>query len=160
MAAGEVEVFDEASTRAALTKAREQAGVDVADARLVRLGENAVFQVGENVVARVGRSHAELASVERSIRVAPWLEAEDFPAVRTLDVDQPVDAGGHLVTFWCSLGDADRYGTAAQLGSLLRRLHGVALPAELGLPALDPFERTRRRIETAQISGPFIAAAQ
>jgi Ser/Thr protein kinase RdoA (MazF antagonist) len=143
--------FGEDIARRALIAAGEQAGVAVDDIELMRLGENAVFRVGRDVVARVARPHTNTAELQRLVDVARWLEREQLPAVRALDVEQPVRADGLAVTFWRSLGDETRYGSARDLGRLLRRLHALAAPVDLQLPAMQPFDRAERRIRTVPI---------
>jgi hypothetical protein len=60
--------------------------------------------------------------MERVVRVARWLESEDFPATRALGgVTQPLAAGGRAVTFWVSVQEGEEYGTVAELADLLRR---------------------------------------
>jgi aminoglycoside phosphotransferase len=137
--------------RRALVAAGAQAGVPVDDVRLLRLGENAVFRVGADVVARVARPHADERELRRLVEVARWLERKHLPAVRVLDVGQPVHADGLLVTFWASLGDDAPYGTAPDLARLLRRLHQLHSPKGLPLPQLDVFGRAERRLGTVPI---------
>lgn len=78
-----------------------------------------------------------------------WLADVDVPAIRALDVEQPIVAGGRVVTFWESASDQVDYGTVAELAVLLRRLHALIPPAVLELPRVAPFERARQRIEVA-----------
>jgi aminoglycoside phosphotransferase len=125
-------------------------GLGPADAKLVRLGENAVFLLGRrDVVARVGRRADRLKKATRTVAVSRWLAAEEIPAIHALDVDQPVVADGRVVTFWESVGDRPEYGSVVELAELLRRLHTLAAPTEIELPTVAPFEHTRQRIDAA-----------
>jgi len=125
-------------------------GIDATDAELVRLGENAVFRVPRrDLVARVGRGADRLTRAARTVAVARWLAVEGVPAIRALDVDQPVVADGRVVTFWESIDDRPEYGSVVELAELLRRLHGLSAPAGIDLPPVAPFEHTRERINRA-----------
>jgi aminoglycoside phosphotransferase (APT) family kinase protein len=57
---------------------------------------------------------------------------------------------GHPVTFWRLIEDAGRPATYGELGAVLRDLHSLAPPDDLGLPAFDAFGRADRRIEVAE----------
>jgi aminoglycoside phosphotransferase (APT) family kinase protein len=141
-------VFGADRAQRALITAGEQVGVAVSDVQLVRLGENAVFRIGRDVVVRVARPHAD---VERLVDVSRWLEREQLQAVRALDVEQPVRADGLAVTFWWSLGNETRYGSARDLGQLLRHLHTLPASADLQLTAVELFDRAELRIRTVPI---------
>ena len=77
------------------------------------------------------------------------MASEGVPAVRALDVDQPVSAEGRIVTFWESANDEPAYGTAPEVGALLRQLHKLSAPESLQLPPVAPFDRAWYRIEHA-----------
>jgi aminoglycoside phosphotransferase len=151
--ADDVVPFDESSTRAALDAASKSVGLDARGAELIRLGENGVFRLrADNVVARVGRSAAKAPIAERQLAVARWLAANEIPAIRALDVAQPVIALERVVTFWESADDEVRYGTAGDLGLILRRLHELPTPNDFELPKLTPFETARARIGVVPIA--------
>ena len=64
-----------------------------------------------------------------SVQVTGWLHAQDFPAVRPLDIAQPVEAHGYLVTFWHYVAaTGPPWEDVESLGRLLRRLHGLGDP--------------------------------
>jgi hypothetical protein len=65
-------------------------------ARLIRLGENALFHLpGPNVVVRVARSMAYWEDAGREVAVARWLASQGFPAARAYaSVAQPAEAAG------------------------------------------------------------------
>jgi len=153
MAASTQEPFEERSARAALEEACAVAGLDPASAELIRLGENAVFRLrSQDVVARIGRSADMVRTVERQLAVSRWLAENDVPAIRALDVAQPVIVRGRVVAFWESADDDVRYGSTAELGWILRRLHGLSQPPGLRLPTLAPFTTARARIAVVPIS--------
>src|SRR5690242_8784717 len=90
--------FTERSARAALADASTAVGLDSSGAELIRLGENAVFRLASrDVVARVGRSAGRAADVSRQLAVARWLMRNGVPAIRAIDVEQPVVARGRIV---------------------------------------------------------------
>lgn len=142
--------LDEDRACSAARAAAADAGIALDRMRLLRLGTNAVFVSGE-VLVRVASAAASLASVTRSVDVARWLAHAGVPAVELLDVTQPVQADGLLVTFWRYLGADDRYGTTTDLARLLRRLHALEAPAALNLPDFDPFERSAARLADAAV---------
>jgi Ser/Thr protein kinase RdoA (MazF antagonist) len=139
--------LDPKNARAALNEACSLIGLDPTDAELIRLGENAVFRLRTSpVVARVARDPSQLADADRLVRVARWLADSDVPAVRALDVEQPIRVAARVVTLWESVSDSVEYGTTAELGQLLRRLHALAAPADISLPLLEPFARAEARL--------------
>jgi aminoglycoside phosphotransferase (APT) family kinase protein len=142
--------MDQVNAQAALEAACYVAGLDATGAELIRLGSNATFRLrGRPVVARVGRAANRLAEARREVAVSRWLAHEDVPAIRALDVEQPVVADGRVVTFWESASDQVEYGTVGELAVLLRRLHSLTSPADLELPSVAPFGRARQRIQAA-----------
>jgi hypothetical protein len=89
----------------ALEQACTVVGLDPNGARLLRLGSNAVYHLKTPVIARISRLGTDAAVARRSVAVGRWLESVDYPAVRAIDVDQPVIADGYVVTFWHSVSD-------------------------------------------------------
>lgn len=131
----------------ALTKACAVAGLDSGGARLLRLGSNAVYRLKDPVVVRISRPGADFEHVRRTVAVARWLESAGYPAVRVVDVDQPVIVGGYVVTFWRALSDdGDQYASTAEIAEVLARLHRLVAPEELRLPPLEPFASAAGRI--------------
>jgi aminoglycoside phosphotransferase len=123
-------------------------GLDVGGACLLRLGSNAVYRLQAPIVARISRPGTDLDLVRRSVAVARWLESADYPAVRVIDVDQPLIACGHVVTFWRAISDdGDQYASTPEIAAILARLHQLTAPEDLRLPALDPFANAARRID-------------
>jgi Phosphotransferase enzyme family len=103
---------------------------------------------------RIARATDYLRDAESEVAVARWLESAGFPAVRLAGpADQPVVAGGRVVTFWAMVSEGQVYGTVADLGWLLRRLHDLEPPPSLGLPELRPFAGAEERISRAGLGG-------
>ena len=123
----------------ALRTAGAQVGLSTDGAQLIRLGSNAVFRVPGNVIARVARSADTLENTQKQIDVAGWLEAQSFPAVRALDVRQPIVAENRVVTFWRSVSDDEVYAPIGDVADLIHRLHALAEPRDIQLPPLHPF---------------------
>jgi len=139
--------FTASTTRLTLARACREVGLDDHDVRLLRLGEHAMFRLAEPIVVRIGRSVAYEPDARREVAVARWLEAEDYPAVRALPVNQPLVIDERIVTFWRAVGDGEIYGTPPEVARLLVRLHALTPPASIGLQPLRPFARAERRIE-------------
>lgn len=126
--------FTEARARGVLAAAGRPDAA--ADARLLALGENAVFALEGGPVIRVGRSADLLERAARELRVARWLEAAGVPAVRAAAPEaQLVD--GHPVTYWQRLPEAVRPAAPADLAALLRLVHALPEP---------PFALPRREL--------------
>ncbi|MBD0691236.1 phosphotransferase enzyme family protein [Streptomyces sp. CBMA123] len=124
--------FDEGRARLLLTQACETAGLPEPDgARLLALGENAVFDLGDPaVVAKVGRGPALSDRAQRELAFAHWLAGQGLPVVRPYEAvaPGPQSAHGHPVTFWHRLAPAVRPARPADLAPLLRTLHALPLP--------------------------------
>ncbi|MGW5326503.1 phosphotransferase enzyme family protein [Streptomyces sp. NPDC004014] len=122
--------MDEARARDVLGAAKVLPG-PAGDARLLALGENAVFAAGELVV-KVGRDAELLDRARRELAIATWLAGADVPAVRAAE-PEPLLVEGHPVTVWHRLPDAVRPAEPRDLARLLRTVHeldapGFALP--------------------------------
>lgn len=105
-------------------------------ARLIALGENAVFEVdGRSVVAKVGRGADLLARAEREVRAAGWLAERGVPAVRAAEPSARLVAG-HPVTYWERLPQPVRPAGPRDLAELLRVVHALPRPG-FPLPRRD-----------------------
>lgn len=129
------------------------AGLDSGDARLMRLGENALFRLpAAGVVVRIARTMDYWDDAVKEVNVAHWLADNHFPAAEAVDFGQPVKAAGRPVTFWQFIdgrpGDERDIGT---LGTVLRRLHSTPPPTRFTLPPEDILERVKPRILSAPI---------
>lgn len=133
------EALTEENARRALTAACQRAGLPAVGAELIRIGSNAVFRVDGTTVARVAPSTGHQANAQKQIDVARWLARVDYPAVRALDVPQPLEADGRIVTFWESVAPDTRYAPIGDVARLIRTLHDLDAPSGLNLPMLHPF---------------------
>ncbi|WP_179203303.1 phosphotransferase, partial [Streptomyces griseiscabiei] len=119
------------------TRAREvlaAAGVlptAAGEARLLALGENAVFAAGDLVV-KVGRDAGLLDRARRELTVAGWLAEADVPAVRAAGPEALL-VEGHPVTVWHRLPDSVRPAGARDVAELLRLVHALPAP-DFALP--------------------------
>ncbi|MEU9981604.1 aminoglycoside phosphotransferase family protein [Streptomyces sp. NPDC050856] len=113
--------MDEARARQVLAAAGLGDG-----ARLLALGENAVFAV-RDLVVKVGRDAELLERAGREVAVASWLAEAGVPAVRAAE-PKPLLVDGHPVTVWHRLPDAVRPGEPRDLAPLLRRIHSLPEP--------------------------------
>jgi Ser/Thr protein kinase RdoA (MazF antagonist) len=145
------EVMAEAEALAMLGQACAAVGLSADGARLLRLGSNAVYRLTGPVVARIAYADTDAEAARRTVEVARWLESVDYPAVRALDLDQPVIIDGHPVTFWEALSDTgDEYATIDQVADVIARLHKLTAPEGLILPVLEPFGNAKGRIAESQ----------
>lgn len=146
-ASTEPEATAEAEALTLLGQACKTAGLDPANARLMRLGSNAVYRLASPVVARIAYTGTDTEAARRTVDVARWLASVGYPAVRAVDLDQPVIIDGHPVTFWEALSDTgDDYATIDQVADVIARLHKLAPPEGLDLPVLEPFADAGPRI--------------
>ncbi|MET9507898.1 aminoglycoside phosphotransferase family protein [Streptomyces flavidovirens] len=115
-------------TRARKVLATAGLPASAADAKLLALGENAVFAVGAMVV-KVGRRDPELvARAERELAVAAWLASSGVPAVRAAE-PKPCVVDGHPVTLWDRLPEPVRPAGPQDLAALLRLVHALPVPS-------------------------------
>ncbi|MEV5886114.1 aminoglycoside phosphotransferase family protein [Streptomyces sp. NPDC052020] len=125
--------MDEARARDVLAAAGVLPGA-AREARLLALGENAVFAAGDLVV-KVGRDAELLERARRELAVAVWLEEAGVPAVRAAE-RKALLAEGHPVTVWHRLPDPVRPAEPRDLAGLLRIVHALPSPS-FGLPPRD-----------------------
>ncbi|MFE0809085.1 phosphotransferase enzyme family protein [Streptomyces sp. NPDC058794] len=122
--------MDEARAREVLAEAGVLPG-PAREARLLALGENAVFAAGDLAV-KVGRDAELLDRARRELAVAVWLEEAGVPAVRAADPTALV-VDGHPVTVWRRLPDPVRPAEPRDVAVLLRLVHELPSPS-FGLP--------------------------
>ncbi|GAA3294070.1 phosphotransferase enzyme family protein [Streptomyces cinereospinus] len=125
--------MDEARARDVLAAAGVLSG-PARDARLLALGENAVFAAGDLVV-KVGRDAELLDRARRELAVALWLADTGVPAVRAAGPDALL-VEGHPVTVWHRLPDPVRPAEPRDLAGLLRLVHALPSPS-FDLPSRD-----------------------
>ncbi|MEV6958003.1 aminoglycoside phosphotransferase family protein [Streptomyces sp. NPDC051207] len=117
--------MDEARARDVLAAADVLPGA-ARDARLLALGENAVFAAGDLVV-KVGRDAELLHRARRELAVAGWLAETGVPAVRAARPEALL-VEGHPVTVWHRLPDPVRPAEPRDLAELLRLVHALPFP--------------------------------
>ncbi|MER7232936.1 aminoglycoside phosphotransferase family protein [Streptomyces olivaceus] len=118
--------MDEARAREVLAAAGVLPG-PAREARLLALGENAVFTAGDLVV-KVGRDAELLERARRELAVAVWLAEAGVPAVRAAD-PTALSVDGHPVTVWRRLPDPVRPAEPRDVAALLRLVHELPLPS-------------------------------
>ncbi|WP_406123116.1 aminoglycoside phosphotransferase family protein [Streptomyces canus] len=96
-------------------------------ARLLALGENAVFAAGDLVV-KVGRDAELLDRARRELDIALWLAEAGVPAVRAAEPKARL-VEGHPVTLWHRLPDAVRPAEPRDLAELLWVVHALPKPS-------------------------------
>ncbi|MFE9997633.1 phosphotransferase enzyme family protein [Streptomyces avermitilis] len=118
--------MDEARARDVLATASVLPG-PARDARLLALGENAVFAAGDLVV-KVGRDAELLDRARRELEIAHWLADTGVPAVRAAEPEARL-VDGHPVTVWHRLPDPVRPAEPRDLAELLRVVHALPSPS-------------------------------
>ena len=137
--------MDEATAREVLTAAGVLPG-PAEDARLLALGENAVFAAGDLVV-KVGRDAELLDRARRELAIADWLAETGVPAVRAA-APEALLVDGHPVTVWHRLPDAVRPAEPRDLAALLRIVHALPSPS-FELPRRDLLSGVERWLRLA-----------
>lgn len=146
--------FSATAARGVLAAACEMTGLGDSDARLLRLGENALFYLpAKSVVVRIARTMDYWDDALNEVAVSRWLADSQFPAAQVSKVAQPISVSGHPVTFWQYIEgrEGDREDIAL-LGRLLRRLHQLPRPTTFSLPDENILGRVRTRIDGATVS--------
>ncbi|WP_326824523.1 phosphotransferase family protein [Streptosporangium sp. NBC_01756] len=136
----------------ALGHACREVGLDGAGPVLLRDFAGTVYHLpAQGVVVRLAQAATpgRFDRLATSVRVTRWLAEQGFPAVRPLNVKQPVVAEGFLASFWRHEEHIGPLPDPAQLGPLLRRLHDLP-PVPFELPAHDPFGAVRQAILAGQ----------
>ncbi|MGC0385794.1 phosphotransferase enzyme family protein [Streptomyces sp. SAI-129] len=123
--------MDEARAREVLAAAGVLPG-PASQARLLALGENAVFAAGDLAV-KVGRDAELLGRARRELAVALWLEEAGVPAVRAAE-PTALSVDGHPVTVWRRLPEPVRPTEPRDVAALLRLVHELPLPSSFELP--------------------------
>ncbi|MFF0161361.1 phosphotransferase enzyme family protein [Streptomyces sp. NPDC005263] len=137
--------MDEARARDVLAAAGVLPG-RAGDARLLALGENAVFAAGDLVV-KVGRDAELLDRARRELAVAVWLAEQDVPAVRAAG-PEALSVEGHPVTVWHRLPEPVRPAEPRDLAELLRVVHALPAPS-FELPPRDLLDGVERWLRLA-----------
>jgi aminoglycoside phosphotransferase len=136
----------------ALADAAQRSGLDATGATLIRLYSTAVYHLpAATAVARIAApaSPQLVSRLATSVTITRWLTESGFPSVEPLPVEQPVTAHGCAVTFWRYLPQHSRPPSVAELGTLLRSLHGLGSPP-CPLPDYEPLRSFRAAIQASQ----------
>jgi len=144
-----------AAAEAALQDTAQRSGLDNRGARLIRLFATAVYRLpAADAVARIAlaTSPDSVARLDTSVQVTRWLTGIAFPCVEPLPVEQPVTSHGCAVTFWRYLPQDGPEPGPADLGRLLRELHGLGSPP-VALLAYRPLVSARRAIASSHAIG-------
>lgn len=146
--------FTETAMRHSLERITAQLHVDAAEASLMRLTNNAVFALpSAGLVIRITRTHRLQARVHKVAALGRWFRAVDAPTIRLAsNIDQPVVDGDLLATVWQYVPFTYPDPDATDLGLVLRRFQGLALPP-IDLPRWDPIGDARARIADAEALG-------
>jgi Ser/Thr protein kinase RdoA (MazF antagonist) len=139
--------FSSSAVLPTLRAACEEAGLESNGAELLRLGENAIYQLASApVVVRIARSADRLRRVEKELCVARWLAGAEVPAVRVCEqIDQPLLVHDHPVSFWQTVTGGDPVPTHADLARLLAAFHGLGdCPCDLA--GFDPLRTSESRL--------------
>lgn len=140
-----------AAAEAALRYAAGRSGLDARGARLIRLFATAVYHLpAADAVARIApvTSPDSVARLATSVQVTRWLTEIGFPSVEPLPVEQPVTGNDCVVTFWRYLPQDGPEPVPADLGRLLRRLHGLGQPP-VAFRGYQPLVSARRAIASS-----------
>jgi hypothetical protein len=143
--------FTEAAMTQAMRQMASELGVDVADAQLLRLTNNAVFALpAAGLVVRIIRTHGQHERVYKVVRLAQWFADIDAPTIRLLaSIDQPVRLGSLLATVWRYEPQTLPTPTVEDLGPCLRRFHALGVPT-FAMPGWDPVSDARARLADAE----------
>jgi aminoglycoside phosphotransferase (APT) family kinase protein len=146
----QLDEFTADSAARTLKRACAKVGIDAGAARLVRLGENAIWRLDQaGLVVRIARSTRRLTTVDKELRVARWLATFDFPAVRVADdLEQPLLLDGRVVSWWRAVPESDQQPSLVDLARILRAWHQLPNPPFV-LQALDPLGNVPGRLAHA-----------
>jgi Ser/Thr protein kinase RdoA (MazF antagonist) len=147
--------FSSSAVLPVLHEACARAGFSSGGAELLRLGENAIYQLASDpVVVRIARAADRLPRVERELCVARWLAAANIPAVRVIeDVEQPLVVDGRPVSFWRSVTGGGPAPTHKDLAHLIAAFHSLPdCPCDLA--RFEPLRTSEGRLARARDVAP------
>ncbi len=130
--------------------------IDCDDAKEIRLGENALFEIpSSSLIVRIGRNAHKMSNARKEVEVAEWLQDLSFPAARLWTGDkgkQPFQVGGLPVTLWERISGRDgEPGDIATLANLLRRWHSLPDDRLKSVPPYAPLSAIEERLKSAEI---------
>ncbi len=137
----------EADARQAAQQMLAQVGHEKAELKLLRFGNNGVFQIGDRFVIRVARPSTPAETTRREVQIARELSAAHVPVIRLADlpVEQPLTAAGCQGTVWDYV--PGKRPTFYQFGQLVRRFHEGTDKWLAQLPEWQPLVSARRRLD-------------
>jgi hypothetical protein len=143
--------FTERAMTTAMHTIADQLNMTSDDARLLRLTNNAVFELPTaGVVIRIARSYGLRDRVTKVVRLGTWFEQIDGPTIRLAgQVEQPITVGELAASVWQYLPQTGDPLTPTDLGHVLREFHRCGVPP-FELPAWDPIGDARTRIADAE----------
>lgn len=142
--------FTHESTRVLLREVCRIAGLDPADATLLRHQTNAVYRLNRDaVIVKIARPDYSLEHMRTSVALSKWLMAADFPTVPLLDISQPVMVEGVAATLWRYLPQG-RPMLASDIAGPLRMLHELPLPP-VRLPGIEAITAIRYSLDRQHI---------
>lgn len=125
-------------------------GAESDSARLLRLGENAIYHLPAiDLVIRIGRGADVIEDASKEVRVSRWLHRAELPAAELAAFEQPITVMERPVTFWKFIRSAGVEASLSDLATVLRQLHSLTPTPEVELPDLDFFDRVDARIGRA-----------
>jgi Ser/Thr protein kinase RdoA (MazF antagonist) len=144
------EGFSSSAVLPILEQACRAVGLPSNDAELLRLGENAIYQLASKpVVVRIARSADRMMRIKRELCIARWLAAAGVPAIRVCEeIEQPLLADGHPVSFWHAVTGGNPEPTHIALAQLLAAFHALqGCPCDLA--PFDPIRTSEARLSVA-----------
>lgn len=131
-------------------------GVEGTGRRLVHHFSNAVYHLPQaNAIARITTGDDSVSRIRLTVRVVEQLLEHGVPATPPLPGAGVVEVDGATVSFWQYLPQPEgRVLTASHLGTALKQLHKVEMPA-LELPSWTPLESLRAAIADDDVSRPL-----
>jgi aminoglycoside phosphotransferase (APT) family kinase protein len=143
--------FSSSAVLPTLREACQFVGFSSTDAQLLRIGENAIYQLAdEPVVVRIARSPDRMRRVERELCVARWLTAAEVPAIGVYEEveQQPLLVDGHPVSFWRTVTGGEPEPTHVDLARLLAQFHALGdCPCDLA--GFNPIQSVESRLDKA-----------
>lgn len=148
----EAVVFTPKRAHELLALAGARLDLPVETAVLVRLGENAIFQLPDaSLAVRIGRSPDKVPVVARELCVTRWLAGHGVPVVRSVDSSPaPQTVEGHPVSVWHWVEPGRPGPGAKDLAGVLRQVHDIDGAPSCDLPAPDLLGVSERRLSAIE----------
>lgn len=122
-------------------------GLDVREARLIRLHRNALFALPRaGLLVRIATDPDAGGDAAASLRATRWLHDRGYPCIEPA-MDEPLTVRGHPVSVWRWVDAvANPRPTGTEIGRLLAGLHAQPVPAGLR-PFGDPLASVAAAVE-------------